>query len=130
MPAGSQEGASVSGTLGGVPVARAPLRSHSLPCRYLFPADKVQLADITDKTCQLAVVGPASSQALERIGITGLEGAPLGTHAHFSVSRLCLPYCAELYRIILYRVILYWMLCTVLSCTVQYSTVQYCTILT
>ena len=31
-------------------------------CRYIFPADKVEVADITDKTSLLALIGPNSDE--------------------------------------------------------------------
>ncbi|CAI5981264.1 unnamed protein product [Closterium sp. NIES-64] len=53
--------------------------------RYIFPADKVSVADISEQTRLLALIGPQAPTVVEKLGLTQLLGQPEGTHAHFAV---------------------------------------------
>lgn len=46
--------------------------------RYIFPADKVELQDITDDTACFTLVGEQSPQLLQKLGIT--DDIPAGKH--------------------------------------------------
>ncbi|MEG3968467.1 folate-binding protein [Microcoleus sp. T2B6] len=48
--------------------------------RYIFPMDRVELTDLTDTTVAFSVLGPESTQLLEKIGVTELENQPYATH--------------------------------------------------
>ena len=48
--------------------------------RYIFPMDRVELTDLTDTTVAFSLLGPESTQLLEKIGVTELENLPYATH--------------------------------------------------
>ena len=48
--------------------------------RYIFFADKVQLADVTNDTAAFSLVGPSSDALLAKLGITEVSGQPDATH--------------------------------------------------
>eukprot|EP00271_Cylindrocystis_brebissonii_P020302 TRINITY_DN6670_c0_g1_i4.p1 TRINITY_DN6670_c0_g1~~TRINITY_DN6670_c0_g1_i4.p1 ORF type:complete len:485 (-),score=66.43 TRINITY_DN6670_c0_g1_i4:343-1797(-) len=52
--------------------------------KYIFFADKVTVADISEQTCHLALIGPKCDEALLKLGLGGLIGKPEGTHSHFN----------------------------------------------
>ncbi|XP_027106422.1 putative transferase At1g60990, chloroplastic isoform X1 [Coffea arabica] len=54
--------------------------------KYIFISDKVEIQDITKQTCMFALVGPASNQIMERLGLIDLIGQPYGSHNHYSVN--------------------------------------------
>lgn len=54
--------------------------------KYIFPADKVEIQDITKQTCLFVLVGPKSNQVMEDLNLGDLVGQPYGTHRHFSAS--------------------------------------------
>lgn len=47
--------------------------------RYIFFADRVKLADVTDHTVAFSLLGPASDRLIEKLGASHLVGQP---HAH------------------------------------------------
>lgn len=48
--------------------------------RYIFFADKVQLADITSETASFSLIGPNSDALLEKLGAAAIIGQPYATH--------------------------------------------------
>ncbi|KAK7853285.1 putative transferase [Quercus suber] len=54
--------------------------------KYIFPADKVEIQDITKQTSLFVLVGPRSNQVMEGLNLGDLVGQPYGTHRHFSVN--------------------------------------------
>ncbi|MBH8560968.1 folate-binding protein YgfZ [Nostoc sp. CENA67] len=48
--------------------------------RYIFFADKVQLADVTDETATFSLVGPDSDTVIEKLGAGAIIGQPYGNH--------------------------------------------------
>ena len=48
--------------------------------RYIFFADQVNLADITQETAAFTVLGPESDALLEKLGATALLGRPQANH--------------------------------------------------
>ncbi|MCC3531049.1 MAG: folate-binding protein YgfZ [Microcoleus sp. PH2017_22_RUC_O_B] len=48
--------------------------------RYIFPMDRVELTDLTDTTVAFSLLGPESTQLLEKLGVTELENQPYATH--------------------------------------------------
>ncbi|KAF3435191.1 hypothetical protein FNV43_RR22278 [Rhamnella rubrinervis] len=54
--------------------------------KYIFFGDKVEIQDITKKTCFFVLVGPKSNQLMEDLNLGDLVGQPYGTHHHFSVN--------------------------------------------
>ncbi len=48
--------------------------------RYLFPADKVQLSDITAQTATFSLMGPKSSALLEQLGASAIANQDHGNH--------------------------------------------------
>ncbi len=48
--------------------------------RYIFPRDDVQVADVTEATACLSLLGTDSDALLGQLGIPPLSSAPLGTH--------------------------------------------------
>jgi folate-binding protein YgfZ len=48
--------------------------------RYLFPADKVELEDITDSTATFSIIGPNSDSLLEKLGVTNLNFSESNSH--------------------------------------------------
>lgn len=53
--------------------------------KYIFFADKVEIQDISDKTCLFALVGPKSNQVMVDLNLGDLVGQPYGSHKHYSV---------------------------------------------
>ncbi|XP_075652057.1 putative transferase At1g60990, chloroplastic isoform X1 [Castanea sativa] len=53
--------------------------------KYIFPADKVEIQDITKQTSLFVLAGPRSNQVMEGLNLGDLVGQPYGTHRHFSV---------------------------------------------
>ena len=51
--------------------------------RRTFPADRVEVSDVSAATACLAVAGPACAEALRRLGAAAVADAPPGTHALF-----------------------------------------------
>lgn len=51
--------------------------------RRAFPADRVEVSDVSAATGCLALAGPACADALRRLGAAAVAGAPTGTHALF-----------------------------------------------
>jgi hypothetical protein len=47
---------------------------------YLFPADRVQLQDVTPTTATFSLLGPQSPALLEKLGAEALIGEPLNSH--------------------------------------------------
>ncbi|XP_075652060.1 putative transferase At1g60990, chloroplastic isoform X2 [Castanea sativa] len=54
--------------------------------KYIFPADKVEIQDITKQTSLFVLAGPRSNQVMEGLNLGDLVGQPYGTHRHFSVN--------------------------------------------
>ncbi|CAH8387295.1 unnamed protein product [Eruca vesicaria subsp. sativa] len=52
--------------------------------KYIFFADKVEISDITKKTCLFALAGPRSNEILSKLNLEDLIGQPYGTHKHYS----------------------------------------------
>jgi len=48
--------------------------------RYIFPMDKVELADLTEKRACLHLIGTESDRLLEALGISPFSDQPPGTH--------------------------------------------------
>ena len=48
--------------------------------RYLFPADKVELEDLTDFTATFSLIGPKSRTLLEQLGVTNFTLSEPNTH--------------------------------------------------
>ncbi|MEG4799880.1 folate-binding protein [Microcoleus sp. ARI1-B5] len=48
--------------------------------RYIFPMDRVELTDLTDTTVAFSLLGPSSTQLLEKLGVTELENQPYAAH--------------------------------------------------
>ncbi|WP_293126519.1 folate-binding protein [Microcoleus sp. bin38.metabat.b11b12b14.051] len=48
--------------------------------RYIFPMDRVELTDITDTTVAFSLLGPESTQLLEKLGVTELDHTAYATH--------------------------------------------------
>lgn len=48
--------------------------------RYIFFADKVELADITGKTAIFSLIGDKSSELVTKLGANEIIGKPYGTH--------------------------------------------------
>ncbi len=60
----------------------SPNRRESLMAwmdRYIFFADRVKLADVTDRTVAFSLLGPASDRLIDQLGASHLVGQP---HAH------------------------------------------------
>ncbi|GMY05169.1 putative transferase At1g60990, chloroplastic [Fagus crenata] len=68
------------GNLHGSPMA------DGFPAMYIFPADKVEIQDITKQTSLFVLVGPRSNQVMEGLNLGDLVGQPYGTHQHFSAN--------------------------------------------
>lgn len=60
--------------------------------RYIFPMDRVELTDLTDTTVAFSILGPSSTQLLEKIGVTELENQPYATHKLIKPPPLSPPY--------------------------------------
>ncbi|MDJ1176473.1 YgfZ/GcvT domain-containing protein [Roseofilum capinflatum] len=58
--------------------------------RYIFPMDRVELVDITDKTACLSLIGTQSDRLLEAVGIPPLTDAPPGTHQQVNLGDISL----------------------------------------
>lgn len=54
--------------------------------KYIFFADKVEIQDITNKTCLFALIGPKSNQVMVDLNLGDLIGQPYGSHKHYNVS--------------------------------------------
>ncbi|MGF1535583.1 MAG: YgfZ/GcvT domain-containing protein [Elainellaceae cyanobacterium] len=52
--------------------------------RFIFFSDKVQLADVTDKTAAFSLIGPESNGLLRSLGLEAIVGQP--EHAHQAVA--------------------------------------------
>lgn len=52
--------------------------------RYIFPADKVELKDITDSTGMFSLIGPKSSAILKEYGVP--SDRPYGTHQTIAIA--------------------------------------------
>ncbi|CAN8245055.1 unnamed protein product [Cochlearia groenlandica] len=52
--------------------------------KYIFFADKVEIKDITKKTCLFALAGPKSSEIMSKLNLGDLIGQPYGKHQHYS----------------------------------------------
>ncbi|MBD2327466.1 folate-binding protein YgfZ [Alkalinema sp. FACHB-956] len=48
--------------------------------RYIFFADKVKLADLTQQTAMFSLIGPTSHEIVQAIGASELLGQPYGSH--------------------------------------------------
>ncbi|HLO50438.1 MAG TPA: folate-binding protein [Kamptonema sp.] len=48
--------------------------------RYIFPMDKVELKDLTNSTAAFSLIGPESSKLLDKLGVSGIEDRPNGSH--------------------------------------------------
>ncbi|MBH8556370.1 folate-binding protein YgfZ [Nostocaceae cyanobacterium CENA357] len=48
--------------------------------RYIFFADKVQLADVTNETATFSLIGPGSDAVVEKLGAGAIIGQPYGNH--------------------------------------------------
>lgn len=48
--------------------------------RYLFPADKVELEDLTDSTATFSLIGPKSRTILEQLGVANMTLSETKTH--------------------------------------------------
>ncbi|KAD6454407.1 hypothetical protein E3N88_09113 [Mikania micrantha] len=53
--------------------------------KYIFFSDKVEIQDISDKTCLFALVGPKSNQVMMDLNLGDLIGKPYGSHKHYNV---------------------------------------------
>lgn len=53
--------------------------------KYIFFADKVEVQDITSKTCFFSIMGPRSDQVMEYLNIGDIVGKPYGTHLHYNM---------------------------------------------
>ncbi|MEB3182545.1 MAG: folate-binding protein [Nostocaceae cyanobacterium] len=53
--------------------------------KYIFFADKVELADITQYTCTLSLIGPGSDAIIAQITTGELIGQPYGSHQVYSI---------------------------------------------
>nr|XP_043629044.1 putative transferase At1g60990, chloroplastic [Erigeron canadensis] len=53
--------------------------------KYIFFADKVEIQDISDKTCLFALLGPKSNQVMVDLNLGDLMGRPYGSHKHYNV---------------------------------------------
>ncbi|NEU73986.1 folate-binding protein YgfZ [Hassallia byssoidea VB512170] len=51
--------------------------------KYIFFADKVQLADVTNETATFNLIGSESDTILEKLGAEAIIGQPYGTHQLF-----------------------------------------------
>lgn len=60
--------------------------------RYIFPMDRVELTDLTDTTIAFSLLGPESTQLLEKLGVSELENQPYATHKTIENSPLSPPY--------------------------------------
>lgn len=54
--------------------------------RYIFFADKVKLADITNQTAAFSLLGPKSDELLQQIGAGEIAGQIYGNHQVFKVA--------------------------------------------
>ncbi|MEH2162375.1 MAG: folate-binding protein [Nostoc sp.] len=54
--------------------------------KYIFPADKVQLSDITKYTNTFSLIGPGSDAVLEKLGIGELIGQPYASHKVYTIA--------------------------------------------
>ncbi|MDZ8238771.1 MAG: folate-binding protein [Nostoc sp. ChiQUE01a] len=54
--------------------------------KYIFFADKVELADITQYTNTLSLIGPESDAVIEKLGIGELIGQPYGSHQVYTIA--------------------------------------------
>ncbi|CAA7029647.1 unnamed protein product [Microthlaspi erraticum] len=52
--------------------------------KYIFFADKVEIQDITKKTCLFALAGPKSNEIMSKLKLGELIGQPYGKHQHYS----------------------------------------------
>ncbi|KVI01786.1 Glycine cleavage T-protein, N-terminal [Cynara cardunculus var. scolymus] len=65
----------------------SPLTSGSISemlKKYIFFADKVEIQDISEKTCLFALVGPKSNQVMVDLNLGDLIGQPYGSHKHYN----------------------------------------------
>lgn len=53
--------------------------------KYIFFADKVELADITNFTCTLSLIGPGSDAIIEKLTAGELLGQPYGNHQVYTI---------------------------------------------
>lgn len=53
--------------------------------KYIFFADKVEIQDISDKTCLFALIGPKSNQVMMDLNLGDLIGQTYGSHKHYNV---------------------------------------------
>lgn len=53
--------------------------------KYIFFADKVEVQDITSKTCFFSIMGPGSDQVMKLLNLEEVVGKPYGTHLHYAV---------------------------------------------
>ena len=53
--------------------------------RYIFPMDRVELKDISDKNAIFSLIGPQSDRLLEKLGISPLVGQPHATHKRVEI---------------------------------------------
>ncbi|MGI2903802.1 YgfZ/GcvT domain-containing protein [Tolypothrix sp. VBCCA 56010] len=51
--------------------------------KYIFFADKVQLADVTNDTATFKIIGSQSDTIIEKLGAEAIIGQPYGTHQLF-----------------------------------------------
>jgi tRNA-modifying protein YgfZ len=54
--------------------------------KYIFFADKVELADITNYTCTFSLIGPKSHGIIETLTAGELTGKPYGSHQVYTIS--------------------------------------------
>lgn len=52
--------------------------------KHIFPADKVQVADISPKTCMFSLLGPQADEIMQQLQAGAIVGAPHGTHTLLS----------------------------------------------
>ena len=48
--------------------------------RYIFPADRVELADLTEEWARFSLIGPDSARVFERMGCTLVPSGPPASH--------------------------------------------------
>ncbi|MDJ1180570.1 folate-binding protein [Roseofilum sp. BLCC_M91] len=58
--------------------------------RYIFPMDRVELEDITEKTACFSLIGTESDRLLEALGIPPLTDAPHGTNQQVTLGEISL----------------------------------------
>ncbi|KAM7470357.1 hypothetical protein LguiA_008540 [Lonicera macranthoides] len=54
--------------------------------KYIFFADRVEIEDITKKTCMFVLLGPKTNQVVKDLNLGDLIGQPFGSHKHYTVN--------------------------------------------